>query len=179
MKFGLNSAILADLSFEEVIDYVAKNGFKCVELMCWPKGKAERRYAGVTHIDVNELTEEKVSYIKKYLAEKNVEISALGYYPNPLDSDLDKREIYVEHIKKLIVAANKLGIDMVTGFIGRDKTKNVDENLEIFKEVWTPIVKLAEENNVRLQGQPARQHLRYRPPLPPFPYPLFHLLQVL
>jgi len=150
MKFGLNSAILADLSFEEVIDYVAKNGFKCVELMCWPKGKAERRYAGVTHIDVNELTEEKVEYIKKYLAKKGVEISALGYYPNPLDSDLDKREIYVEHIKKLIVAANKLGIGMVTGFIGRDKTKNVDENLEIFKEVWTPIVKLAEENDVKI-----------------------------
>lgn len=150
MKFGLNSAILADLSFEEVIDYVSKNGFKCVELMCWPKGKAERRYAGVTHIDVNELTEEKVEYIKKYLAEKNVEISALGYYPNPLDSDLKKRGIYVEHIKKLIVAANKLGIGMVTGFIGRDKTKNIDENLEIFKEVWTPIVKLAEENNVKI-----------------------------
>jgi hypothetical protein len=54
MKLGFVSAILPELSLEEVIDFAAAEGFDCVELMCWPVGKAERRYAGVTHVDVSE-----------------------------------------------------------------------------------------------------------------------------
>lgn len=150
MKLGFVSAILADLSFEQVIDYAAENGFSCVEMMCWPVGKAERRYAGVTHIDVSDMDEKKATYINDYSKSKGIAISALGYYPNPLDPDLEKRSVYVEHIKKIIKAANILGVNTVTTFIGRDKNKTVEENLEIYKEVWTPIVKLAEENNVRI-----------------------------
>ena len=47
-------------------------------------------------------------------------------------------------------ASAKLGIGMVTTFIGRDQTKTVEENLELVKEVWPPIIKLAEELNVKL-----------------------------
>jgi sugar phosphate isomerase/epimerase len=81
---------------------------------------------------------------------KGVEISALGYYPNPLDPDMEKRKFFTAHIEKLIKAANLLGVDTVTTFIGRDKTKTVDENFEIFQEVWTPIIKLAEKYKVRV-----------------------------
>jgi sugar phosphate isomerase/epimerase len=150
MKFGLNSAILADLNFEEVIDYVSENGFSCVEMMCWPVGKAERRYAGVTHIDVTNITKEKAEYINSNCKKRGVEISALGYYPNPLDPDLEKRNYFVEHIMKIIEAASVLKIDTVTTFIGRDKTKTVEENLEIFKEVWTPIIKFAEVKGIKI-----------------------------
>lgn len=48
LDLGFVSAILAKKSFEEVIDFAGDNGFSCVEIMCWPFGKAERRYAGVT-----------------------------------------------------------------------------------------------------------------------------------
>lgn len=150
MKLGFVSAILEKYTFEEMIDFASEQGFKCVEVCCWPKGKAERRYAGVTHINVDELNEEKIKYIKDYCNERDVTISALGYYPNTLDSDLEKRNIYVEHIKKLILASNKLDIGVVTTFIGRDQNKTVEENLDIFKEVWTPIIKLAEEHNVKI-----------------------------
>ncbi|MFW5769597.1 MAG: sugar phosphate isomerase/epimerase, partial [Spirochaetota bacterium] len=43
MKLGFVSAILADRNFEEVVDFASDNGFGCVEFLCWPKGKAERR----------------------------------------------------------------------------------------------------------------------------------------
>jgi sugar phosphate isomerase/epimerase len=118
--------------------------------MCWPKGKAERRYAGITHIDVGELDKENIDYIKNYVKQKGVEIASLGYYPNPLDPDRGKGEFYVEHIKKVIKAANKLGLENVNTFVGRDKTKNVEENFKLFKEVWRPIVKYAEEYNVKI-----------------------------
>ena len=52
MKLGFVSAILAELSLEEVLAFAREAGFPTVELMCWPAGKAERRYAGVTHLDV-------------------------------------------------------------------------------------------------------------------------------
>ena len=150
MKLGFVSAILGDLSFEEMIDFAAENGFECVEVACWPKGKAERRYAGVTHINADEVDEAKAAYINDYCAKRGVEISALAYYPNTMDPDLEKRAVYIEHLKKLIKAAKLLGIGTVNTFNGRDPKKNVDENIEIFKEVWPPIIAFAEENGIRI-----------------------------
>ena len=150
MKLGLVSAILPDLTFEEVIDYAAKTGFECVEICCWPKGKAVRRYAGITHIDLEGLDSAKMAYYKDYAKKRSVAISSLGYYPNPLDPDKEAAKVSIEHIKKLIGVSAEMGINMVTTFIGRDKTKTVEENLELFKQTWTPIIKLAEEKKVKV-----------------------------
>ena len=150
LDLGFVSAILADNSFDEVIGFAGKNRFACVEIMCWPKGKAERRYAGVTHIDVDTIDDAKAAEIKTILKNNKVYISGLGYYPNPLDPDVQKSEVYIEHIKKVIGAASKLGIGVVNTFIGRDQTKNVDDNLKLFAHTWPQIVKTAEENNVRI-----------------------------
>ena len=148
LDLGFVSAILPDQSFEAVIDFAAANDFKCVEVMCWPKGKAERRYAGVTHIDIDTLNDAKISYIQSYLKEKGVYASALGYYPNPLDPDDAKSKVYVDHIKDLIYAAKKLGFTSVNSFGGRNAAKTVEWNIGRFKEVWTDIIKIAEENYV-------------------------------
>jgi sugar phosphate isomerase/epimerase len=150
MKLGLVSAILPDRSFEEVIDYSAKLGFECVEVCCWPRGKAERRYAGVTHIDLNGLTPQKMDYYKNYAMDRGVAISSLGYYPNPLDSDREAAAVAIDHIKKLIDLSARMGVNLVTTFIGKDKNKTVEENLELFREVWTPVIQEAEDRNVRI-----------------------------
>ena len=150
MKLGFVSAILDGWTFEEMIDTASEMGYACVEVACWPCGKAERRYAGVSHINVDELTDEKVAYIKDYCAKKNVEISSLAFYPNTMDGNPEKRAAAVEHLKKVICASSRLGVNMVTTFIGRDQTKSVEENLEILKEVWPPIIALAEEKGVKI-----------------------------
>ena len=87
MKLGFVSAIFPDLSLEEVIQFAAQEGFSCVELMCWPRGKAVRRYAGVTHIDVTDFKKSDVKPIQALLRQAGVSISGLGYYPNPLTPD--------------------------------------------------------------------------------------------
>ena len=79
-----------------------------------------------------------------------MEISALAYYPNTLDGDLEKRAAAVEHLKKVIRASHRLGVNLVTTFIGRDQTKTVEENLDLMCQVWPPILKLAEELGVRV-----------------------------
>jgi sugar phosphate isomerase/epimerase len=148
MQFGFVSAILATKNYEQVIDFAANNGFQCVEMMCWPVGKAERRYAGVTHIDVDRLDDQSAATLVNYARSRNVTISALGYYPNPLDAQLEKRQIYINHLEKMIDAAAKLGVNRITTFIGKDPAKTLDENFELFLEVWTPLIKLAEEKKV-------------------------------
>lgn len=150
MKLGFVSAILDTYSFEEMMDTAAKMGFDCVEVACWPSGKAERRYAGVSHINVDDTSDEYVNYIKNYAAEKGVEISSLAFYPNNLDSDLEKRQANIDHLMKVINMSSLLGVNMVTTFIGRMQEKTVEENIEEFKKVWPAIIKFAEEKNVKV-----------------------------
>ena len=152
MKLGFVSAILDGWSFEEMIDTARDLGFSCVEAACWPSGKAERRYAGVSHIDAERVLadDEYAKYVKDYVEKKGMTISSLAFYPNTMDPDLTKRTAAIEHLKALIKASNKLGVGMVTTFIGRDQHKTVEENIELFREIWPGLIKLAEENNVKV-----------------------------
>ena len=150
MKLGLVSAILDGSQFEELIDTVSEMGFSCVEVACWPQGKAERRYAGVSHFDVAQLDDAKAAYIQDYCRQKNVEISSLAFYPNTMDGDLEKRAHNIAHLKKVIEASARLGVNMVTTFIGRDQTKSVEENIELFREIWPDIIAYAAERKVKI-----------------------------
>jgi len=150
MKLGFVSAILPELSFEELIDLASDYGFSCVEVCCWPVGKAERRYAGVTHIDVEMLDEQRALAINNLCRNKGVEISALGYYPNPLDPDEEKSRVFINHIMKVIDASAKLGIYKINTFIGRNKNKNVEENFESFRKIWPEIIWHAGEKGVKI-----------------------------
>jgi sugar phosphate isomerase/epimerase len=150
IKLGIQSAILGDLSFEELIDFTSASGFSCVEVMCWPAGQADRRYAGVSHLDVSSLSDNDILRIQNKLSEKNVTISGLGYYPNPLDPDKEKSEFYFNHIKKVIDASARLGVGIMNTFIGADPAKSDDYNFERFRELWPPVIKYAEERNVRI-----------------------------
>jgi len=150
MKLGFVSAILPDLSLEEVVKFAAAENFECVELMCWPIGRAERRYAGVTHINVSKFGKSDARRINELMTSSGIAISSLGYYPNPLTPDIREAKVYIDHIKKVIRSANLLGINLITTFIGRDCTKSIDENLPRFKKVWKPLVKFAEDYGVRI-----------------------------
>jgi sugar phosphate isomerase/epimerase len=150
MKFGFVSAILPELSFDNVLNFARHEGFSTVEVMCWPVGKAERKYAGVTHIDVTTLTKPKAQEILGHCQDQGVSISALGYYPNMLDPDAAVSRAAVSHFKKVIAAAPKLGVNLVTGFVGRDWTKTVDENWPRFLKTWQPIIKFAEDHGVKI-----------------------------
>jgi sugar phosphate isomerase/epimerase len=150
MKLGFVSAILPDLSLEEVLDFAGAEGFSCVELMCWPKGKAERRYAGITHVDVDGFGKSDARRVRELVASAGVEISGLGYYPNPLVPDRQEAKVYVDHLKKVIRAAERLGLNQVNTFIGRDWTRSVDDNWPRFCQVWRPLVKFAEDHGVRI-----------------------------
>ena len=150
MKLGILTSIFDGWSFEEVLDIAQNMGFECLEVACWPKGKAERRYAGVSHIDVERMTEEDAARILEMCRSRKIEISSLAFYPNTLDPNLEKRRNNIEHLMKVIDASARLRVNIVTTFIGRDQNKSVEENLKIVSEVWPPIIKHAEEKGVRI-----------------------------
>lgn len=150
MRLGFVSAILEDLELREVLEFASANDYECVEVMCWPKGKAERRYAGVTHIDVSDFDRQKADEVHALIAQTGVTISALGYYPNPLSADPEERQVAAGHIRKVIDAAALLGLDTVNTFIGRDQRKSIDENWPGFLEVWPPLIRHAAEKGIRI-----------------------------
>jgi len=150
MKLGFFTAILPDLSFKEVLEFAAANHFSCLEAACWPAGKAERKFAGVTHIDVAGLSKADAANIKELCSEYGVNISALGYYPNPLDPDSTASKKAIDHFKKVILAAEKLGLQNANTFVGRDWTKTVDENWPRFLKTWKPLIAFAEDHGVKV-----------------------------
>ena len=152
MKFGLLTAILDGWSFEEVVDIASEMGFKCLEVACWPAGKAERRYAGVSHIDCERVCEDDAyaKYVLDLVSFKGLQISSLAFYPNTMDPNIEKRVAAIEHLKAVIKASGKLGVGMVTTFIGRDQYKTVEENIKLFKSIWPDLIKLAEDYDVKI-----------------------------
>jgi sugar phosphate isomerase/epimerase len=146
-KLGFVSAILAELPLKEVLQTAFECGYDAVELMCWPRGKAERRYAGVTHIDVDtDDAAETTVLCEKY----GITITGLGYYPNLLSADPEEASRCKAHLEKVIAYAPKLGVGVVNTFIGRDPKKSIDESWPAFLAIWPGIVAQAEARGVKI-----------------------------
>ncbi len=174
MQLGFVTAILYDLPFDEVLAFAAGEGFATVEPMCWPVGRAERKYAGVTHIDVTDLTPDRADDVRATVERAGVQLSALGYYPNVLSDDEAHALPALAHLRAVIAAAPRLGVSTVTTFIGADHHEHPDANFGRFLEVWPDLVRLAEQHAVRIAIEncpmlftrdewPAGKNLAYSP----------------
>lgn len=150
MKLGLLTAAFPQQTLEQVAAWAAGNGFQTIEIACWPAGKAARRYAGVTHIDVTDLTAAQAADVRGLMDQHGLQISALAYYPNPLHPDPDHRVMVIDHLKQVIVAAELLEVPIVGTFVGRDQHKTIEENFDQFAQVWPPIVRFAADHGIKI-----------------------------
>lgn len=150
MQLGYVTAILPDWTLEQNMQFAARNGFDSLEVMCWPVGRAERRYAGVTHIDVTHFTGADAERVNSLCRQYGVGISSLGYYPNPLTPQAEERQTYIEHIRKVIAASAMLGVNTMTTFVGRDPSKPIEDQWGDFEVVWKPLIAFAEGQGVRI-----------------------------
>lgn len=149
-QLGFVSAILPELSLDQVLAFAAGERFRCVEVMCWPVGKAERKFAGVTHLDVEGMTKARAEGVHELCAQHGVALSALGYYPNPLDPKPEVARVAVAHLKQVIRAAAMLGLKNVNTFTGRDWTRSVDDNWPHFLKTWKPLIAFAEDHDIKV-----------------------------
>jgi sugar phosphate isomerase/epimerase len=151
MKLGLLTAPFPDTPLTEVADWAASAGFEVLEVACWPKASgAIRRYAGTAHIDVAGLSAPQAREIVAALAERNVSISGLGYYPNPLHPDPTHRKAVIDHLKAVISAAGSMGVPVVNTFCGGDASRHVDANWSEALKVWPDIIAHARDCGVKL-----------------------------
>jgi sugar phosphate isomerase/epimerase len=175
MKLGFLTAPFPSSPLADVADWAAANGFEMLEVCCWPAGGgAARRYSGVSHIDVDGLSDAQAKEIVDDLASRGLTISGLAYYPNPLHPDPEHRTEVADHLKKVIAAASKTGVGIVTTFIGSDQTKTQAENWAEAKRVWPDIVSYAADSGVKIAIEncpmifsndewPSGQNLAYSP----------------
>jgi sugar phosphate isomerase/epimerase len=148
MKLGFLTAAFPELSLEEIAAWAAAEGFETLEVACWPGGGGERRrYAGVTHIDVEDYD---AGQVRDVLDRHGLEISALAYYPNNLHPDDAHRDEVNGHLRKVIDAAAALGVPTVGTFAGNDKDRPLDENLERFRAIWPDLVSHATSQGVQV-----------------------------
>jgi sugar phosphate isomerase/epimerase len=135
----------------DVADWATSAGFEVLEVACWPRESGSaRRYAGTSHIDVADLSDSQGREIADELAAKQLSISGLGYYPNPLHPDPNHREQVIDHLKHVITAARKMNVPLVNTFMGADAAKNPDQNWEDALQVWPDIVRFAGDNGVKI-----------------------------
>ena len=151
MKLGLLTAPFEDSELLDVASWAGSNGFSAFEVACWPTaGGEKRRYAGTSHIDVDGLSADQGTEIKASLAENGIEISGLGYYPNPLHGDKDHRDEVIDHLKKVITAAGVMDVKVVNTFVGGDRSLSVDDNWARATEILAPIVSHARDSGITL-----------------------------
>lgn len=149
ITLGYHSAILPDASLGEVLKTAKDIGYETVEAMAWPPGKAERRYAGVCHIDVTG-GNTALDDARRTIDASGVGVCGIGYYGNPLDPDRSVADPTIEHLGRVIDAAAELSIPVVGTFVGRDWTRTVDDNWPRFSEVWRPIIDHAASRGVKV-----------------------------
>jgi sugar phosphate isomerase/epimerase len=151
MKLGILTAPFSDAPLSDVAHWASMSGFEALEIACWPKSSGPtRRYAGTSHIDVATIEASRAKQIAADLLEMGLTISALGYYPNPLHPDPAHRQTVIDHLKKVIVTAGRMGVSVVNTFCGGDASKHIDDNWKEALKVWPDIIAYARGNNVKL-----------------------------
>ena len=148
MYIGYLTGCLGGLPLKEKAKWASEQGFKSLELSCWPRTNS-RDYSG-SEIDVANFTKAEAEEIKSYFKEYGLTISSIAYYDNNLDRDLEKRKFINNHFKKCVDAAVLIGVSEVGTFVGRNIDKSIEENFDEFEVVFKDLVGYAEERNIQV-----------------------------
>ncbi len=135
---------------ESIAAFAQEVGFTSLQLSAWPSST----------LNADTITDDRIAEIRADLDGRDIEISALGYYPNPLDVDPAKAEEARRYLRKVIELAPRVGVDTVCTFVGQTQGTPVIDCMDAFKEVFTPLCQHAEEHGVRLgiENCPMRDH---------------------
>ena len=148
MKLGFLTACLPRLGLEDLVRWASSSGFRTIELAAWPV-KSSRDYQA-RQIDAARFTANDAKRVKELLHQHGLSISAMAYYDNNLDPDPRKRKAYHDHLKKVIRAAELLGVDLVGTFVGARPDRLPGENLKEIGRVFRDMASYASDHGVRL-----------------------------
>jgi len=125
---------------KNTVAFAHEVGFRSMELSAWPDSS----------LNADNVTGRRIAEVKKDLEEHDIEVSALGYYPNYLDPDGGKAEEAARYFYKVMELADRMGVGVVCTFAGRDPDKSIKENIPLFERVFTPFCDEAERLGLRI-----------------------------
>ncbi len=151
MQLGLLTVPFESWTLNEVTDWAVANGYPTLEVASWPRSSGDsRRYAGVCHLDVDDLSKDRASEIVDEVVTRGASICGLGFYPNLLHPDADHRASAKAHLLKVIEAASRLDVGVVNTFMGADHRVSLQENWEHARTIWPEVVSHATDHGVRI-----------------------------
>jgi sugar phosphate isomerase/epimerase len=125
---------------QETAAFAHEVGFNSMELSAWPQSS----------LNADRVTDQQLAAIRADLASKDIDISALGYYPNYFDPDLEARAETRRYFLKLLDLAQRMQVGVVATFVGRDPAKSVAENIPLFRELFSRFCDEAEKRGIRI-----------------------------
>jgi len=125
---------------KKTVEFAHKVGFRSMELSAWPDSS----------LNADQVSDKRISEVKQDLGEHDIEISALGYYPNFLDPDRSKAEEAKRYFLKVLDLAHRMDVPVVCTFAGREPDKSIKENIPLFEKVFTPFCREAERHDIRI-----------------------------
>jgi sugar phosphate isomerase/epimerase len=85
----------------------------------------------------------RAARVRGAMQSTGVGLSDLGYFDNMLHPDASVRQKKYALMLRVFDAAVALGTDAVTGFVGRNPALSMDANLDMFEEVFVPLLQEA------------------------------------
>ncbi len=125
---------------EEEIAFAQQAGFESMQLLVSPGDP----------LDPNQTDEATIIRAKEQYAKADIQISALGYYPNHLTPDKDEAQATRQHFLSLFDLAEMLEVDTIGTFAGRDPERDIADNIPLFQDYWAPIAKQAEDRGLQI-----------------------------
>ncbi len=146
MNIGILTNCLRQRTLPEIIAWAGANGFSALELAAWPHDPNKVDPS----LDVVNFDQARADELNALARQHNITFTCLTFCENTLDRDPAKREAIVEHLYRMMDAAQMLGVATVCTFIGRDETKTQAQNFDEMVRVFTPLLKYAAARNLRI-----------------------------
>jgi len=144
------------------LDFAKEAGFGCLEFTTLPK-----------HPDVDLVdeirTQGQADEVRGKIDSYGIEVQSIITAINPMAADPAVAQAHMDYFKGMIKLAGMLGIPYVSSTSGQNPTIKLDENVKLFGKVYRELVKVAEDNNVRivfencLHGYPKGQNIAVNP----------------
>jgi sugar phosphate isomerase/epimerase len=140
-----------DLAIEEWLAFAAEIGAPNIELSCaLHPSQSDVPPAALLDPVANTLdlrqrfTPARAARVRGAMRATRVGLSELGYFDNMLVPDESARSLKHDLMRRVFDAAVLLECDAVVGFVGRNPQIGMDANLEMFEQVFIPLLKEAQ-----------------------------------
>lgn len=145
-----------DLAVEEWLGFAKDLGADCIELSAalhpsLADVPAEAMLDPVANtLDLRDpFDEARAKRVQAAIDATGVTIADIGYFDDMLHEDAQIRQKKHDFMVRCMDAAVLLGVPAVTGFVGRDQSKSMDQNLVEFEESFVPLLQQAKDRGVQ------------------------------